>query len=122
LIPNFYFFPGRRASENIGQRGTVTSLVYEYEPGKNTGLLAELGFSHGLGAAASFHLDGARDQWSANLRYEPIQFASLSLNSLHGVYSNVDWTRYLTPRLTSTLSFTGDHYTLRSFDLTNVVS
>src|SRR4029077_1000425 len=30
--------------------------------------------------------------------------------------------RYLTPRLTSTLSFTDDHYTLRSFDLTNVVS
>ena len=122
LMPNFYFFPGRRTSENISQRGTVTSLVYEYEPGKNTGLLAELGFSHGLGAATRFHLDGARDQWSANLRYEPVQFASLSLNSLHGLYSNVDWTRYLTPRLTSTLSFTGDHYTLRSFDLTNVVS
>ena len=34
----------------------------------------------------------------------------------------MDWTRYLTPRLTSTLSFTGDHYTLRSLDLTNVVS
>jgi hypothetical protein len=122
LMPNFYFFPGRRASENIGQRGTVACLVYEYEPGKNMGLLAELGFSRGVGAAARFHFDGAHDQWSANLRYEPIQFASLSFNSLHGVYSNVDWTRYLTPRLTSTLSFTGDHYTLRSFDLTNVVS
>jgi hypothetical protein len=122
LMPNFYFFPGRRGSENIGPRGTVASLVYDYEPGKNLGLLAEAGFSHGLGVAARFHFDGTRDQWSANLRYEPIQFASLSFNSLHGLYSNVDWTRYLTPRLTSTFSFTDDHYTLRSFDLTNVVS
>jgi hypothetical protein len=122
LMPNFYFFPGRRASENIGQRGTVTSLVYEYEPGKNMGLLAELGFSRGVGAAARFHLDDAQDQWSANLRYEPVQFASLSFNSLHGFYSNVDWTRTLTPRLSSTLSFTGDHYTLPSLELTNVVS
>jgi hypothetical protein len=122
LTPNFYFFPGRRASENIGQRGTVASLVYDYEPTKNLGLLAEAGFSHGVGAAARFHFYGAHDQLSADLRYEPVQFASLSFNSLHGFYSNVDWTRYLTPRLTSTLSFTGDHYTLPSLDLTNVVS
>ncbi len=122
LMPNFYFFPGRRASENIGRRGTVASLVYDYEPAKNLGLLAEVGFSHGVGAAARFHFYGAHDQLSADLRYEPIQFASLSFNSLHGLYSNVDWTRYLTPRLTSTLSFIGDHYTLPSLDLTNVVA
>ena len=122
LTPNFYFFPGRRTSENIGQRGTVTSLVYDYEPGMNLGLVAEVGFSRSVGAAARFHFGSARDQLSANLRYEPKQFASLSFNSLHGVYSNIDWTRYLTPRLTSTLSFTGDHYTLRSLDLANVVS
>jgi hypothetical protein len=122
LMPNLYFFPGRRASENIGQRGTVASLVYDYEPRKNLGLLAEVGFSHRVGAATRFHFYGAHDQLSANLRYEPIQFASLSFNSLHGLYSNVGWTHYLTPRLTSTLSFTGDHYTLPSLDLTNVVS
>jgi hypothetical protein len=122
LTPNFYFFPGRPASDNVGQRGTVASLVYQYEPRKNLGLLAEGGFSRGVGAAARFHFDGAHDQWSANLRYEPIQFASLSFNSLHGLYSDFGWTRFLTPRLTSTLSFTGDHYTLRSLDLTNIVS
>jgi hypothetical protein len=122
LTPNFYFFPGRPASEGIGQRGTVASLVYDYESGKNLGLLAEAGFSRGLGAAARFHFNGAHDQLSADLRYEPLRFASLSFNSLHGLYSNFDWTRYLTPRLTSTLSFTGDHYTLPSLNLTNVVS
>jgi hypothetical protein len=122
LTPNFYFFPGRPASENIGQRGTVASLVYDYEPKKSLGLLAEAGFSHGVGAAARFHFNDAQNQLSASLRYEPIQFAALGFNSLHGFYSDVDWTRYLTPRLTSTLSFTGDHYTLRSLDLTNVVS
>jgi hypothetical protein len=122
LTPNFYFFPGRRTSENIGQRGTVASLVYDYEPGKNLGLVAEVGYSRSVGAAVRFHFGNPRDQLSANLRYEPIQFASLSFNSLHGVYSNIDWTRDLTPRLTSTLSFTDDHYNLRSLDLANVVS
>jgi hypothetical protein len=122
LMPNFYFFPGRRGSENIGARGTVASLVYEYETGKNLGFFAEVGFSHGVGAAAKFHFYGAHDQLSANLRYEPVQFASLSFNSLHGFFPNADWTRTLTPRLSSTLSFTGDHYTLPSLDLTNVAS
>jgi hypothetical protein len=122
LTPNFYFFPGRPASENIGQRGTVASLVYGYQPRNDLGLLAEVGFSRGVGAAARFHFDGAQDQLTANLRYEPVQFASLSFNSLHGLYSDFDWTRYFTPRLTATLSFTGDHYNLPSLDLTNVVS
>jgi hypothetical protein len=122
LMPNFYFFPGRPASDHIGQRGSVASLVYDYERRKNLGLLAEAGFSRGMGGAARFHFYGARDQLSADLRYEPIQFASLSFNSLHGLYSGAEWTRYLTPHLTSTLSFTGDHYTLPSLDLTNVVS
>ena len=122
LVPNFYFFPGRPASENIGQRGTVASLVYNYDPSKSLGLLTEIGFSHGLGAAAKFHFSDAKDQLSANLRYEPIQFASLSFNSLHGFYSNLDWTRNVTGRLTSTFSFTDDHYTLRPLNLTNIVS
>jgi hypothetical protein len=68
----------------------VASLVYDYVPGKNLELLAELGFSHGVGAAARFHFYGAHDQLSANLRYEPLQFASLSFNSLHGFYSNAE--------------------------------
>jgi hypothetical protein len=122
LTPNFYFFPGRPASENIGQRGTVASVLYNYEPRKSLGLLGEVGFSRGAGVAARFHFEGAHDQLRANLRYEPLQFASLSLNSLHGFYSDVDWTRQLTSRLTSNLSFTGDHYRLRSLNMTNVVS
>ena len=122
LTPSFYFFPGRQASENIGQRGTVASLVYDYEPRTNLGLLAEVGFSRSVGTAARFHFDGAHNQLSADLRYEPIKFASLSVNSLHGLYSDAEWTGYLTPRLTSTLSFTGNHYTLRSLDLKNIVS
>jgi hypothetical protein len=122
LTPNFYFFPGRPASENIGRRGTVASLVYGYQPRKGLGLLAEVGFSRGVGTAARFHFDSAQDQLTANLRYEPVQFASLSFNSLHGLYSDFDWTRYFAPRLTTTLSFTGDHYNLPSLDLTNIVS
>jgi len=122
LMPNFYFFPGRQTSDNIGQRGAVASLVYNYEPRKSLGLLAEVGFGHAVGAAARIHFDSAHDQLNATLRYEPTHFAALSFDSFHGFYSNVDWTRYLTPRLTSTLSFTGDHYALPSLDLTNIVS
>ncbi len=122
LTPNLYFFPGRGSSEYMGQRGSVASLVYNYERRKTLGLLAEAGFSRGMAGAARFHFDGARDQLGANLRYEPVQFASLSFNSLHGLYSDAEWTRDVTRRLTSILSFTGDHYTLPSLNLTNVVA
>jgi hypothetical protein len=122
LTPNLYFFPGRRSSENVGQRGSVASLVYDYERSRSLGLLAEGGFSRGIGGAARFHFYGARDQLSASLRYEPIHFASLSFNSLHGTYSDAEWIRSLTSHLTSTMSFTGNHYTLPSLDLTDVLS
>ena len=122
LIPNCYFFPGRQVPGNSAQPGTVTSLVYDYEVGKDLGLLTEAGFSHGVGAAEQIHFRGARDQLIANLRYEPIHFASLGANNLHGFYSNVNWTRSLTRRLTSTSSFTDNHYNLPSLKLTHLVS
>jgi hypothetical protein len=122
LIPNCYFFPGKQVSGNSAQPGVVTSLVYDYEVGKDLGLLTEVGFSRGAGTAEQIHFHGARDQLAANLRYEPRRFASLGANSLHGFYSNVNWTRSLTRRLTSTSSFTGNHYNLPSLKLTNLVS
>ena len=56
LTPNLYFFPGSRSSEYMGQRGSVASLVYDYERGKNLGLLAEAGFSRGMAGAATVSL------------------------------------------------------------------
>lgn len=122
VTPNVYFFPGNRASGNPVQRGTVVSLVYDYELEKNLGLLVEAGLSRGVGAAGQFHSYSADGHLTANLRYEPIHFASFSFNSLHGFYSNFDWTRYLTRRLASTFSFTGNHYNLPALNLTNVVA
>jgi Carboxypeptidase regulatory-like domain len=122
LIPNFYLFPGNHALGNSAQSGTVVSLVYDYELGEDLGLLAEAGYSHGLGAAEQFHFRGARDQLTSSLRYEPIHFASLGANSLHGFYSNVDWTRYLTRRITSTFSFTDNVYNLPALNLSNLIS
>ena len=122
LIPNFYFFAGRPVLENTGQRGIVASLVYDYEREKNLSLLTEVGLSRGVGAAARFHYAAARNSFRVSVRYEPVQFASLSLNNLHGFYSDVDWTSYVTSRLTSTLSFTDDRYTLRTLNLTNLVA
>jgi carboxypeptidase family protein len=122
LTPNFYFFPEGRASDSNGQRGTVASLVYDYKPLNDAEFLTEAGFSHGLGVATRMHFDGAHDQMSADLRYEPKRFASLGLNNLHGFYSDIDWNGYLTPRLTSTIGFTANHYTLPTLDLKNIVT
>jgi hypothetical protein len=122
LTPNFYFFPEGHASESIGQHGTLASLVYDYKATNEAEFLTEAGFSHGVGVATRMHLDGAHDQLSADLRYEPKQFASLGLNNLHGFYSDIDWNGYLTPRLTSTISFTANHYTLAALDLKNMVT
>jgi hypothetical protein len=49
VTPNIYYFPGNRASGNSVQRGAVASLVYEYKLGNNLRLLAEVGFSRGVG-------------------------------------------------------------------------
>jgi hypothetical protein len=122
VTPNIYYFSGNRALGNSVQGGAVASLVYDYKQGNNLRLLAEVGFSRGVGVAGEIHRYSAHDQLTANLRYEPAHFASLTLNNLHGFYSNFDWTRYLTHRLTSTLSFTGNHYNLPSLQLTNVVA
>jgi hypothetical protein len=122
LTPNVYYFSGNRASGNSVQPGTVASLVYEYKPGNNLKLLSEIGFSRGAGAAGEIRRYSGHDQLTANLRYEPAHFASLGFNSLHGFYSNLDWTRYLTHRATSTFSFTGNHYNLPSLNLINVVA
>jgi Carboxypeptidase regulatory-like domain len=122
VTPNIYYFPGNRASSISVRRGAVASLVYDYKLGNDLRLLAEVGFSRGVGAAGEIHRYSTHDRLTANLRYEPAQFASLTFNSLHGFYSNFDWTRYLTHRLTSTFSFTGNHYNLPSLQLTNVVA
>jgi hypothetical protein len=122
VTPNIYYFPRNRASANSVQGGAVASLVYDYKRGNNLRLLAEVGFTRGVGVAGEIHRCSAHDQLTANLRYEPAHFASLTLNNLHGFYSNFDWTRYLTHRLTSTFSFTGNHYNLPSLQLTNVVA
>jgi hypothetical protein len=122
LMPNFYLFSGTQTLGNPVQRGAVASLVYHYAPRKNLGLLADAGFSRGIGAAGQFHLLGAHDQITADLRYQPTHFAALSLNNLHGFYSNFDWTRHLTSRFTSTFNFTGNHYKLPALDLTNLLA
>jgi hypothetical protein len=122
VTPNVYFLAGNPALGNSVQRGTVASLVYEYKLGNRLKLLSEVGFSRGIGLAEEFRSYSAHDQLTANLSYEPAHFASLGLSSLHGFYSNFDWTRYLVHRLTSTFSFTGSHYNLPSLNLTNVVA
>lgn len=122
LTPNLYFFQGNDSLVGYAPRGTVASLMYAYERGTALGLLFEAGFSRGFGAAGKFHYDGDRHQLIASLRYEPRHFASLSSSSLHGFYSNVDWTHELSRRLTSTFSFTDNHFNLPSFNLTNIVA
>jgi hypothetical protein len=122
VMPNFYYFSGSRSSENYLAAGGVASVLYDYQRGKNLELLAETGFSRGLAEATRFHSYTAHDQVIANLRYEPIHFAAIGLNNLHGLYSNFDWTRYVTSRLTSTVTFSGNHYNLRALNMTNVVA
>jgi len=122
LIPDCYYFSGTHLLGDSAQAGAVASLVYDYEVGKDLGLLTEVGFSRGVGGAEQIHFHGARDQLVASLRYEPIHFASLGANNLHGFYSNFSWTRSLTRRLTSTSSFADNHYNLPSLKLTNLVS
>jgi hypothetical protein len=121
LTPNLYYFGGRRDSSDGAQRGSVASLLYDYQRGQNLDFQAEAGFSGGLGQAARFNYVGERDQVRGNVRYEPRHFASSGLSNLHGLTSNLGWARLISERLSLDLNYTGNRYMLPRFNQTNLV-
>lgn len=121
LTSAVFYFPGPPSTIEAGHEGAVGSLLYDYKPSKQFDFQAELGISHGVGAA--FKLDRSKpdDQLQVAVRSEPKNFGSLSTNNLHGFYSNLSWLKKFDTRFTSTVQFTGNRYDYPSFRQDNIV-
>jgi hypothetical protein len=93
------------ASDLIGQSGNVGAVSYKYSPRETFGVFADAGISHGVGGAGRIYYQTNRDNLVALARYEPMGFASLGANNFRGSHSDFSWTRHVTNKFDSSLTF-----------------
>jgi hypothetical protein len=96
LAPTAFFYPSRK--RNAGS-GSVLSLAYIYDDGQRTKAFAEIGSSHGIGAAGEWSYDGERNRARLKGRYMPRDFAVIGSSLLTGFYSDGWWSGDSAPKL-----------------------
>ena len=74
-------------------------------PSESFWFTADLGISHGIGAAGQLHYVSERDTILALARYMPEQFASLGANNLRGLHTDLSWSRHVTKEFEADLTF-----------------
>jgi hypothetical protein len=100
------------ASDLIGQSGDVGTVSYKYSPRDTLWFIADVGVSHGIGGAGRLNYQTDRDSLVALVRYEPTRFASLGVNNFRGFHSDFSWTRHLTEKFDSSLTFYNNNLVL----------
>lgn len=119
LTPSLFYFT---SSGNRTRSGPVGSLLYEYEPGESLRFRAELGISRGIGFSAALDRERPGERFSARFRFQPQNFAALSVNNLHGMFADVFWTRRLSSRTTIDASFSSSRYMEPDFRQSNTTA
>lgn len=122
LIQNIYYFPTTAQATTAGRAGAVTSLEYRLRRPHGLELLAELGFSRGVGAAAEFQWSSPKDFLHGTFHEKPRDFASLSINNLPGSVAEFSWNRTITPKLLSYLNLAENRLLLSGGQQTNLTS
>lgn len=100
------------ASDLIGQSGDVGTVSYKYSPRDTLWFIADAGISHGIGGAGRLNYQSDRDNLVALVRYEPTRFASLGVNNFRGFHTDLSWTRHLTEKFDSSLTFYNNNVVL----------
>lgn len=109
LTPNVYYINSSSSPATNGHSGTVVSLAYRYQLKDRLTLLSETGWGGGMGAAGRLEFQRKEHEHIyANLRYEPVSFASVAVNNLHGFLSDFRWERKL--GADSSVAFSGNQY------------
>jgi len=108
------------ASDLLGRSGSIGDLRYRYAPRENFWFTADLGISRGIGGSGWLHYKTGRDTILALVRYMPAPFASLGANNLRGLHSDVSWTRHVTGKLESTVTFYNNHIGLPNLNETTI--
>jgi hypothetical protein len=100
------------ASDLLGHSGSIGDVRYKYSPRENIWFTADLGISHGIGGAEQLYYKTERDSLVALVRYMPLRFASLGANNFRGVHTDLSWTRHVTKKFESTLTFYNNNVVL----------
>ena len=100
------------ASDAQGHSGSIGDMRYEYDPMENFWFNADVGISHGIGAAGRLHYITGRDKILGSARYMPLGFASLGANNLRGLHTDLSWTREVTKKFETDLAFYHDNLLL----------
>jgi hypothetical protein len=122
LVQNAYYFPTSPHTFTAGRPGGVGSLEYSFHQPHGLQLLGEIGFSHGIGAAADLQWADTNDHLHASFRQKPANFASLSVGNLPGSVSEFAWNREIKPSLTANTNFSDSHLILPTGTQTNLTS
>jgi hypothetical protein len=108
------------ASDLLGHSGSVGALRYKYKPRENFWFTADLGISRGIAGAGQLYYRTERDNITALVRYMPVPFASLGANNFRGLHTDISWTRHVTPKFESTLTFYNNNLVLPDLKETTV--
>jgi len=100
------------ASDLLGHSGSIGDLRYKYVPRENFWFTADLGISRGIAGAGQLYYRTERDSITALVRDMPVRFASLGANNFRGLHTDVSWTRHITPKFESTLTFYNNNVVL----------
>ncbi|HEX2062748.1 MAG TPA: SPOR domain-containing protein, partial [Thermoanaerobaculia bacterium] len=83
VVPGAFVYDGR---------GTVLSMLYDYDDGERLAARGEVGYSGGFGIAAQLGYVTARDQARADVRYRGDDFAVPSVAQPRGLLADTAWT------------------------------
>lgn len=108
------------SSDLLGHTGNIGDVRYKYSPRENFWFTADLGISHGVGGAGQLLYKTERDNIVALVRYMPLPFASLGVNNLRGLHSDVSWTRHVTKKFEMGLSFYNNNLVLPDLSETTI--
>ncbi len=82
FTPTFFAYPGK---------GSVASLLYDYQDGDRLAMRGEVGYSNGLGAAGEIAYHDDNDRVQASIRYRPDSFAVASTATPRGFFGDASW-------------------------------
>lgn len=109
---NVFYFRNPDSLLNSGTNGVAATLAYRYLLKDRAHFLSELGFSHGIGVALQGGYDDEKTHAMGSFRTQPRSFASLAVNNQHGMFSTLDGTRKLNPRLYGSVNLNQSDFNL----------
>jgi hypothetical protein len=108
-------------SDLLGRSGSIGDIKYKYSPrGETFWMSADLGIGNGIGAAGRLHYKTERDTLVALVRFMPEQFASLGANNFRGLHTDFSWTRHVTSRFETALTFYNNNLAMPGLKETTV--